>query len=162
MRRSPSIVPRAASRGTYLVLDDFGGPLGRAWRETDEEDTNRETLIRDLMEGHYRHPMRIIAFNTAEGWSRDVTMDIADETPALRGVRRGASLGAGIPRDGYPVQKVWGSGGLRAAGDRIVDHEINAEEAVRAYHGALEKLGIKPLRALSDDMKLTGTMMRYR
>jgi hypothetical protein len=45
---------------------------------------------------------------------------------------------------------------------RIVDHEINAEEAVRAYHGALEKLGIKPLRALSDDMKLTGTMMRYR
>ena len=23
--------------------------------------------------------MRIIAFNTAEGWSRDVTMDIADE-----------------------------------------------------------------------------------
>ena len=25
------------------------------------------------------HPMRIIAFNTAEGWSRDVTMDIADE-----------------------------------------------------------------------------------
>jgi hypothetical protein len=79
MRRSPSIVPRAASRDTYLVLDDFGGPLGRAWRETDEEDTNRETLIRDLMEGHYRHPMRIIAFNTAEGWSRDVTMDVADE-----------------------------------------------------------------------------------
>ena len=51
MRRSPSIVPRAASRDTYLVLDDFGGPLGRAWRETDEEDTDRETLIRDLMEG---------------------------------------------------------------------------------------------------------------
>jgi hypothetical protein len=45
---------------------------------------------------------------------------------------------------------------------RIVDREINAEEAVRAYHGALEKLRIKPLRALSDDMKLTGTMMRYR
>ena len=45
---------------------------------------------------------------------------------------------------------------------RIVDREINAEEAVRAYHGALEKLRIKPLRALFDDMKLTGTMMRYR
>jgi hypothetical protein len=23
----------------YLVLDDFGGRLGRAWRETDEEHT---------------------------------------------------------------------------------------------------------------------------
>jgi hypothetical protein len=48
--RSPSIVPREANQDTYLVLDDFGGRLGRAWRETDEEDTGRETLIRDLME----------------------------------------------------------------------------------------------------------------
>ena len=79
MRRSPSIVPREANQDTYLVLDDFGGRLGRAWRETNEEDTDRETLIRDLMEGQYSHPTRIVAFNTAEGWSRDVTMDIADE-----------------------------------------------------------------------------------
>src|SRR5712675_1076731 len=43
------------------------------------EGTDRETLIRDLMEGQYSHPTRIVAFNTAEGWSRDVTMDIADE-----------------------------------------------------------------------------------
>ncbi len=47
------------------------------WRETDEEAT--ETLIRNLMDGQYRNPARIVAFNTAEGWSRDVTMDIADE-----------------------------------------------------------------------------------
>ena len=77
--RSPSIVPPEANRDTYLVLDDFGGQLGRAWRETDEEDTDRETLIRDLMDEQYSHPARIVAFNTAEGWSRDVTMDIADE-----------------------------------------------------------------------------------
>jgi hypothetical protein len=44
----------------------------------------------------------------------------------------------------------------------IVDHEITAEEAVKAYHGALDKLGIRPFRELADDMKLTGTMMRYR
>jgi len=78
MRRSPSIVPREAGQDTYLVLDDFGGRLGRAWRETAEEDTNHKTLIRDLMDGQYSHPVRIVAFNTAEGWSRDVTMDIAD------------------------------------------------------------------------------------
>ena len=77
--RSPSIVPPEANQDTYLVLDDFGGRLGRAWRETDEEDTDRETLIRDLMDDQYSHPARIVAFNTAEGWSRDVTMDIADE-----------------------------------------------------------------------------------
>jgi len=74
----PSIVPLEANQDTYLVLDDFGGRLGRAWRETDE-NTDRETLIRDLMEEHYSLPVRIVAFNTAEGWSRDVTMDIADE-----------------------------------------------------------------------------------
>ncbi len=80
MSRSPSIVPREADQDIYVVLDDFVGAwLGRAWRETDEEDTDRETLIRDLMEGQYSHPARIVAFNTAEGWSRDVTVDIADE-----------------------------------------------------------------------------------
>ena len=31
------------------------------------------------MEGRYFHPVRIVAFNTAEGWSRDVTVDISDE-----------------------------------------------------------------------------------
>jgi hypothetical protein len=32
-----------------------------------------------LLDGQYESPVRIIAFNTAEGWSRDVTIDIADE-----------------------------------------------------------------------------------
>jgi hypothetical protein len=78
MSTSPSIVPRGADQDTYLVLEDFG-QLDCAWRETDAEDADRETLIRDLMEGQYRHPVRIVAFNTAEGWSRDVTVEIADE-----------------------------------------------------------------------------------
>jgi hypothetical protein len=60
------------------VLDDFGR-LGRAWRETDEAGTSRSTLVRNLLEGQYENPVRIVAFNTAEGWSRDVTNDIADE-----------------------------------------------------------------------------------
>ena len=78
MSSSPSIVPHGVDQDTYLVLDDFG-PLGRAWRETDEESTDRETLIRDLFAGEYESPARIVAFNAAEGWSRDVTVDIADE-----------------------------------------------------------------------------------
>jgi DNA/RNA-binding domain of Phe-tRNA-synthetase-like protein len=45
---------------------------------------------------------------------------------------------------------------------RIVDHRITAEEAVKAYHDALKKLGIKPLREFADDKELTGTMTRYR
>ena len=75
MSRSPSIVPE---EDTYLVLDDFG-PLGRAWRETDEAGATRATLVRILLDGQYEDPVRIVAFNTAEGWSRDVTVEIADE-----------------------------------------------------------------------------------
>jgi hypothetical protein len=75
MSRSPSIVPE---EDTYLVLDDFG-PLGRAWRETDEAGATRATLVRNLLDGQYEDPVRIVAFNAAEGWSRDVTVEIADE-----------------------------------------------------------------------------------
>jgi hypothetical protein len=76
---SPSIVPSENDQDVYLVLDQFGRSLGRAWRETDEEDTDFETLIRHLMEGQCSNPVRVVAFNTAEGWSRDVSDDVADE-----------------------------------------------------------------------------------
>ena len=78
LRASPSIAPDRPDQDIYVVLDDFG-PLGRAWRETDEAGANRATLVRNLLDGQYESPVRIVAFNTAEGWSRDVTVDIADE-----------------------------------------------------------------------------------
>jgi hypothetical protein len=78
MRASPSIAPDGTDKDIYLVLDDFGA-LGRAWRETDELGASRATLVRNLLDGQYENPVRIVAFNTAEGWSRDVTIDIADE-----------------------------------------------------------------------------------
>ena len=76
--RTPSIAPQATEHDIYLVLEDFGR-LGRAWRETDEDATDRETLILNLLSGEYKNPVRIVAFNTAERWSRDVTVAIADE-----------------------------------------------------------------------------------
>jgi hypothetical protein len=78
MSQSPSIVPEDDNRDVYLVLDDFGGRLGRAWRETNEV-TDRATVVRDLLDSQYVNPVRIVAFNTAEGWSRDVSSEIAAE-----------------------------------------------------------------------------------
>ena len=78
MRSSPPSAPHGPQQDTDLVLEDFG-PRGRCWRASDEEDTDRETLIRDLFSGEYTEPVRIVAFNSAEGWCRDVTLDIADE-----------------------------------------------------------------------------------
>jgi hypothetical protein len=60
------------------VLDTIG-ERGLAWRETDDADTERATLVRDLLDGQYEDPVRIVAFNTSNGWSRDVTEDIAEE-----------------------------------------------------------------------------------
>lgn len=43
----------------------------------------------------------------------------------------------------------------------IADGEIGAEEAVRAYHGVLQQLNIKPHRSLEDDMTLQTAVMSY-
>lgn len=44
---------------------------------------------------------------------------------------------------------------------RIVDGQISPEEAVRAYHGVLQGLNIKPYRSLDDDMKMLTPVMSY-
>jgi hypothetical protein len=59
------------------VVDDLGR-LGRVWREADYEATDLEAVT-DILTGEYRSPIGVFAFNTAEGWSRDVSADIANE-----------------------------------------------------------------------------------
>jgi hypothetical protein len=44
---------------------------------------------------------------------------------------------------------------------RIVNREITPEEAVKAYHGVLAKLNIKPQRSLQDDLTLQTGVMSY-
>jgi hypothetical protein len=43
----------------------------------------------------------------------------------------------------------------------IADGEVSAEEAVRAYHGVLERLGVRPHRTLEEDMVLQTGVMSY-
>jgi hypothetical protein len=81
MRRSswtPSIVPNGDDQDVYLVIDDFGR-IGRAWREADVEATDLETVVQDMLQGQYENPVRVVAFNTAEKWSQDVSADVAHE-----------------------------------------------------------------------------------
>ncbi|MBR1286818.1 hypothetical protein JQ597_32660 [Bradyrhizobium sp. AUGA SZCCT0177] len=47
--------------------------LGAIWCETDAEAAN------DLMSGQYKDPLRVVAFNTVERWSEDVSEYIARE-----------------------------------------------------------------------------------
>jgi hypothetical protein len=76
---TPSLVPRDEDdQNIYLVMDDFGRG-GRAWRETDVEATDLETIIADMLEGQYKNPVRVVGFNTSEKWSQDVSADVAAE-----------------------------------------------------------------------------------
>jgi hypothetical protein len=56
------IVPYGADQTVYLVVDSFGR-LGTAYRETDVERTDLETVITDLMSGQFNNPVRVVAFN---------------------------------------------------------------------------------------------------
>jgi hypothetical protein len=40
------------------------------------------------MDGQFSNPVRVVAFNTAEGWSRDVSEEIADELRQRLGTAR--------------------------------------------------------------------------
>jgi len=75
---TPTIVPYGADQTLYLVVDRFGR-FGSVYRETDVERTDLETIITDLMSGQFNDPVRVVAFNTLEHWSEDVSKQIADE-----------------------------------------------------------------------------------
>ena len=75
----------------HIVLDDYG-KAGRVYRETAEEDTTLGSVVDDLLTGQFNNPVRVVAFNTSEGWSRDVSEDVAREVVRrLAGRRLAAS-----------------------------------------------------------------------
>jgi hypothetical protein len=49
------------------------------YRETAEEAADFNTVVDDLMAGLFNNPIRVIAFNVGEGWSRDVSDHVASE-----------------------------------------------------------------------------------
>jgi hypothetical protein len=61
-----------------LVIEDFG-QLGRAFLETDLAEADRESIVRNFISAQYGNALRVIALNTAEGWSRDVSEEIASD-----------------------------------------------------------------------------------
>ena len=85
VRNQTPLAPREPFDVTvHIVLNDFA-PLGRAYVETDEAEADEATIVENILSGQYSHPVRVIAYNTVEGWARDVTEDIA------RAVEQGAA-----------------------------------------------------------------------
>ena len=107
---APTLVPH--SDGTvHIVLDDFG-KAGRAYRETAEEDTTLGSVVDDLLTGQFSNPVRVVAFNTSEGWSRDVSEDVAREVVRRLAGRR-----------------------LAASSRKFVEAYVGEDELLRAENG---------------------------
>ena len=87
-------VAPALDETTYIVLEDFGS-LGLAYRETDPEHADLESVLAGFIAGEFDRPIRVIAVNTAGGWVRDASRDIATQVRA-RSQRKGSRLSAGV------------------------------------------------------------------
>jgi hypothetical protein len=71
---SPSTVPYGADETVYIVIDHFG-----ADGEIKVERADFETVVSELMSGQFHDPIRVVAFNTLEHWSDDVSAEVAAE-----------------------------------------------------------------------------------
>jgi hypothetical protein len=78
MPTAPIIVPYGADQTVYIVVDSLGAN-GAVYREAEMERSDFETIIGDLLTGQFSDPVRVIAFNTLEHWSEEVSNDIATE-----------------------------------------------------------------------------------
>ena len=75
MRTQIPLAPLEPDFGmVHIVLNVFGS-LGRAYVETDEANADEATIVENILGGQYSCPLRVVAFNIAEGWAEDVTED---------------------------------------------------------------------------------------
>ena len=85
-----SIVPDSENT-TYLLLDETDH-FGSVWREITPDDANEATIVQWIIEAQFNRPLKIVAFNSEDGWSRDVTQEIAVKLLDLN--QAGVALGA--------------------------------------------------------------------
>ena len=75
MREFPPVVPYGADQTIYLVVEGPGQQ--GAVRKTERPDI--ETIIADLLSGQFNDPIEVVAFNTLEHWTDDLSSEVARE-----------------------------------------------------------------------------------
>jgi hypothetical protein len=76
---SPPIVPYGADETVFVVMDNFGAP-GSIHRQV--ECIDFDTVINALLTGLFNDPVQVVAFNTLEHWTRDMSAEVANEIVA--------------------------------------------------------------------------------
>ena len=72
----PPSVPYGADETIFVVVENTGSP------EREVERSDLETVVADLLAGQFEDPVRVLAFNTLEHWSKDLSADVAREIQA--------------------------------------------------------------------------------
>ena len=68
MRNQTTLAPNEPFDVTiHMVLNDFG-PLGRSYVETDKSEADEAAIVENILSRVYSRPIRVVAFNTGEGW----------------------------------------------------------------------------------------------
>jgi hypothetical protein len=75
---SPDVVPYGADQTIYVVVDAIASP-GHDGEESQVEVEDFETIVEEFIAGRFRDPVRVLAFNTLEHWSQDLSSDVARE-----------------------------------------------------------------------------------
>jgi hypothetical protein len=73
------IVPYGADETIFVVIDNTGA-AGSVPRQIECADL--DTAIGDLIAGRFNDPVQIVAFNTLEHWTQDLSADAANEIVA--------------------------------------------------------------------------------
>lgn len=74
---TPGTVPYGADQTAYLIVDRRG--RGGNAREIEIECADLEAVMAELMSGNLDDPQRVVAFNTLEHWSEDISREVARE-----------------------------------------------------------------------------------
>jgi hypothetical protein len=74
----PDAVPYGADRTIYIVVDGCASS-GCGGQETRVEREDFETVVSEFIAGQFRDPVRVLAFNTLEHWSQDLSTEVARE-----------------------------------------------------------------------------------
>jgi hypothetical protein len=88
-----SPAPFMPEQDLHFVLCDFGRSA-QAYVETDPSQADASTIVRNLLDGQYDRPVRVLALNVEEAWVRDVSRIIAAKVQEVAR-RDGQGLTAG-------------------------------------------------------------------
>ena len=86
---SLSSIPYGADETVFVVIENSGG-RGSVDRETERGDL--ETVVADLLAGQIGDPIRVLAFNTLEHWSKEKRKGLDSYAAGSWGPAAGAAL----------------------------------------------------------------------